>query len=178
MAERREQVWKEWREHNDRLRPLLSTDLIWVLDFLLDDAQVYLLHINPQEQTLSLGLYAGDSERGYFKLDYNYSGVTITEQEIQLLCRIVHDIDNEIAWDELHLNETENGPVYSHRICWHTSIRTGMLAEDTYSTLQPEIEIRFTGFSMTKTPFDDVAGEQEIPDIQIIRNPDVIEGLY
>ena len=40
VAQKQRAVRQEWREHNERIRPLLPTGLQFLLDFSLDDALV------------------------------------------------------------------------------------------------------------------------------------------
>ena len=67
VAQRCEAVWQAWCTHNDALRPTLSPELTWLLDFSLDDAITHSLRIVPAEKQLVLTLWVGDAQRGYFE---------------------------------------------------------------------------------------------------------------
>lgn len=181
VAQRREAVWRAWREHNDALRPLLSPTLVWLLDFSLDDALTRYLHIDPHAQTLSLGLLVGDLQRGYFEADLHYHGITLSPQETQLLCLTVADETNDLHWGELEREETANGVVYTHRLCWHTQIHTftylrqGQVAA--WECLAPEVALRFTNFALELSPRKSRKLRKPAERIHIARDPRALEEL-
>lgn len=154
VAQRREAVIQAWRAHNDALRPTLPPDLVWLLDFSLDDAVTRSLRIVPAEKRLTLTLWVGDAQRGYFEAELDYTGIILTRMETQLLCLIVADERNDIYWSEL---EREDDGSYVHRIRWHTRIAIGDYHDKQgnylgYHTLGPELAFRFTAFHLTLTP--------------------------
>jgi hypothetical protein len=181
VAQRRDAVFQEWREHNDQLRPFLSPDLTWLLDFSLDDALTRYLHINPLEQTLSLGLLVGDSQRGYFEADLHYKGIELSPQEIQLLCLIAANEENDIYWGELEREESDQGISFTHRIRWHTRVPVHRIYEEKKVTswfcLEPEIALHFMDFSLQLTPRKSRKLRSHKERIRIVPDPNFIEGL-
>ena len=181
VAQRRDAVFQEWREHNDRLRPLLSPELTWLLDFSLDDALTRFLHINPQEKTLSLGLLVGDNQRGYFEANLHYRGIVLSSMEMQLLCLIATNEENDIDWSELEREESDQDFCFIHRIRWHTRIPVHRTYEKkkvtSWFSLEPEIALHFTDFSLEITPRKDRTLRSHKERIRIVPDPNFIEGL-
>ena len=177
VAQRRDAVIQEWRAHCDALRPTLSPDLAWLLDFSLDDAITHSLRIVPSEKRLILTLWVGDAQRGYFEARLNYEGITLTPMETQLLCLIVADEHNDIYWSEL---EREENGSYIHRIRWHTRIPIRNFHDKDgsylgYHTLGPELAFRFTDFGLDLRPAPQNC-ERPKEVITIVKDQSELEG--
>ena len=155
------------------MRSAEATGRQFLLDFSLDDALVLSLRLDPLQKTLALTLYAGDAQRGYFKLLLHYDNIALTRAETQLLCLIVHAAD-DIYWGELDIVEGDEPLVFIHRLLWHSSIKM----DRDGCCFQPEIELRFGGFELEVTPLPDGRTAKRDTDfIQVVGDPDYIEGL-
>ncbi len=181
VEKRQQAVFQAWQNHCEALRPLLTPELKWLLDFSLDDALTRYLHIHPKKRTLSLGLLVGDNQRGYFTADLHYEGIVLSLMEMQLLCLTVADERNDIAWGELERAEASSTVLYTHRIRWHTNIPTHRNYENgklsSWFTLDSEIALKFTGFSLRVSPCKDRILRRHKEFIRIWRAPNFIEGL-
>ncbi|WP_309708937.1 hypothetical protein [Armatimonas sp.] len=174
VAQRRDAVFQEWRAHCDALRPTLSPDLVWLLEFSLDDALPRFLKIDQVNKTLTLGLLVGDLQRGYFETSLHYQGITLSPMETQILCLLVSDDNNEVAWGEL--DRAPSG-TFTHCLRWRTRVETGRVPDVVTYFLDVDTIVRFTDFSLELKPREDRTLRPHKERIRIAPDPNFIEGL-
>jgi len=195
IGRRSAEVRQARREHDARIRPLLTSALQQLQDLPLDDGLIQSLRIDPGQRTLGLRLLCDDRD-GYFDLNLVYKGIRLTPQETSLLCLIAHEEGAEIDEHEIDLlpEDWEGGSIESnarrlmfvHRLSWHTGIQTGReppvpnaCGEDTYRVyrLQPETEFRFGGLELETVRRSDRRITRADDFITIVRDPNRIEGM-
>ena len=174
VAQRRDAVFQEWRAHCDALRPTLPPDLVWLLEFSLDDALPRFLQIDHVNQTLTLGLLVGDLQRGYFEASLHYQGITLSPVETQILCLMVSDNNNEVAWGEL---DRQPLGTFTHSLRWRTRIETRCVPGVATHFLDVDTTVHFTDFSLRLTPRKDRTLRPHKERIRIVPDPNFIEGL-
>lgn len=179
-------VRQSWRDHNERIRPLLPPSLQRLQETQLHDGLIRSLRIDDGQKTLQLRLLCGDLQQGYFDLTLDYKEIQLTQQETSLLCLIAHEKRAEIYWDEIDLEDGAAAPIFIHRILWNTGVRSGREpdgeifdGEKSYCTytLQPEIELRFGGFEIDINLRPDRRLVRAADFISVVEDPDKIEGM-
>ena len=194
VGHRAAEVRQAWRDHNERIRPLLPPSLQRLQATQLHDALIRSLRIDASQKSLQLRLL-GDDKEGYFDLNLDYKGIILSPQETSLLCFIVHEEGAEVDWDEIDLVSTgedalagQNGasPRFIHRISWHTGIQTdcqviglnGFGEEcSLLFTLHPEIEFRFDSLETEIVRREDRHLRRSADFITVLRDPNKIEGM-
>ena len=187
VGHRRQAVIQAARDHQERLRPLLPPALQQLRETDLHDGTIQALRIDPAQQTMRLRLHCGDLQRGYFGLCLDYKDISLTPQEISLLCLISHEKSAEIYWQEIDLNTTADPPQFIHRLLWQTGIETGrevyakdsLTGEDLYQRfmLSPEVELRFGSLALEITPREPNWPFSPCEEITVVRDPASIEGM-
>jgi hypothetical protein len=195
VGHRAAEVRQAWRDHNERIRPLLPPSLQRLQATQLHDALIQSLHIDAGHRTVQLRLLCDDTN-GYFDLRLNYRDIRLTQQETSLLCLIAHQEGAEVDRDEIDVAPTDGdegrvpgdaaAPVFIHRISWHTGVETSReamglngLGEECSRifTLHPEIEFRFGGLEIETVPRSDRKLSRTADFITVVRDPAKIEGM-
>ncbi len=120
VGHRAAEVRQALREHNERIRPLLSPELKQLQETTLHDALIRSVRIDPVERTFQLCLL-GDDKDGFFDLRLEYKDIELTSQETSLLCLLAH-ADAEVYRDEIDLalagaeDEGSASPAFIHRL--------------------------------------------------------------
>jgi len=180
VAQRQQAMEQAWRDHNERIRPLLLPSLQRLQDTFIHDARIRSLRIDAGQKTLQLCLFCYDTP-GCFDLTLDYKDVQLTDQETSLLCFIAHE-DAEIYWGEIDLDEGGGSAPFIHRILWQTGIPIGRepaVGEwQTLYTLEPEIELHFGGFeiAITANPGNQLTRGEDF--ITVVRSADKIGRLH
>ena len=187
------EVRQAWRDHNERIRPLLPSSLQELQKTQLHDALIRSLRIDAAQRTLQLRLLCDDLD-GFFDLRLDYKDIELTPQEMSLLCLIAH-AEAEVDRDEIDLapaGRSEAGvqsgesPVFIHRISWHTGIQTDREATgvnglgeggSSIYMLHPETEFRFGGLEIETVRRADHKLSRAADFITIVRDPAKIEGM-
>ena len=195
VGHRAAEVRQAWRDHNERIRPLLLPSLQRLQETQLHDALIQSLRINAAQQSLQLRLI-GDDRDGFFDLCLDYKGIRLTQQETSLLCLIAHNKGSEVDWDEIDLAPRVDDAVglqagaspfrFIHRLSWHTGIQTDQepmspngLGEECSShfMLHPEIEFQFDSLEIEMVRRADRRMCRAADFITVVRDPDKIEGM-
>lgn len=147
IAQKEKSLREEMREHEARIRPLLTPALRRLQDIPwteMSDAQFRSLKIDAARRTVEIRLFCCGDQAGYYHLYLQYSDVQLSGELISILCFLAH------SWDELDQHEIDieqtQPHVFIHRIQWRTSVVTDrnlVQGIGTYSTLAPETELRF-----------------------------------
>ena len=187
VAQRQQATRQAFLDHRERLRSLLTPALQQLQDLSLDDGQIEALRIDPQQKTMCLRLHCGDLQQGYFGLCLDYREVSLSPQEISVLCFLAHEESAEISWAELDLDTSADPPRFVHRLQWRTGIETGrevhakdsLTGEDLYRrfTLSAEIELRFGSLTLEITPHEPNWPFPPCEEILLVRDPNKIEGM-
>lgn len=152
VAQQQQAVREAFREHNERLRPLLPPLLQQIQEANIHDARIRSLCIDAAQQTVDLCLTCCDTP-GCFDLNLHYKAIRLTTQETSLLCLIAYEENAEIYWGELDIEEGAKPAVFIHRIVWQTRVPINRDREQGHTyMLTPEIELRFGDFEMEVIP--------------------------
>lgn len=180
VGRRAQEVRQVMQEHRERIRPLLPEPLQRLLDTDLHDARFRSLWIDPLHQAMRMRLLCWSSP-GAFDLTLEYADIDLSPMAIHLLCLIAHENGSEIYWDEIDREEGTDAPVFIHRLLWQTRIQTDYVPYGPDSglsyTLDPEIELRFGGFTLERHPNPSGDYTRLHPFITVVRDPNHIPGM-
>jgi hypothetical protein len=143
-------ICKSYQQHIERILVSSPKEVAELAQTNLHDGLIRRAVVDHGVHVLSLALRCGDLQVGYFDVDIQYSGVTLTPQQLQVLARRARDRRTEILADEI--DTAADGPFVHRLLFWPDD----------------ELEIVFTGLTIEKQdqPSREVANDEK-PYIEI-----------